>query len=276
MKTLDIRSLMHDHGIKPKKSLGQNFLVEATGLRKVIDAAAVQPEDQILEIGPGLGSLTVLLAQSAHSVVAVEIDKDLITALREAVKPYPNVKLIHGDILKQKPEDLGLEKGYLVVANIPYYISSAILRHLLTAAQKPARMVLTVQKEVAERVCARDGKHSLLSLSVHVFGKPRIAANISAGSFFPAPEVDSAVLVIELLPQPLIPEESLDLFFTLAKASFRQKRKTLRNALTGGLGLSSTQVEALLETAGLDPMLRAEALSLADWAALVQARKTLP
>ncbi|HSN93753.1 MAG TPA: 16S rRNA (adenine(1518)-N(6)/adenine(1519)-N(6))-dimethyltransferase RsmA [Anaerolineaceae bacterium] len=275
MKYLDIHPLMNEFGIRPKKSLGQNFLVEPAGLRKVIEAAGVQKDDQVLEIGAGLGSLTVLLAQAARSVVAVEIDRELIPPLQKALEKYPNVQVVHGDILRQIPDTLGLEARYLVVANIPYYISSAILRHLLTAKQKPARMILTVQKEVAERVCAKEGKHSLLSLSVQVFGNPRLAGIIPAGSFLPAPEVDSAVLVIDLLPQPAIPEEDLDRFFSLAKAGFSQKRKTLRNSLSGGLRISTQEAETLLANAGLDPMLRAEALSLEAWGSLVKAFKIL-
>jgi len=275
MKYLDIRPLMNEFGIKPKKSLGQNFLVEPAGLRKVIEAAGVQKDDQVLEIGAGLGSLTVLLAQSARLVVAVEIDRELIPPLQKALEKYPNVHVVHGDILRQNPDSLGLEARYLVVANIPYYISSAILRHLLTAKQKPTRMILTLQKEVAERVCATQGKHSLLSLSVQVFGDPRLAGIIPAGSFLPAPEVDSAVLVIDLFPQPAIPEEDLDRFFSLAKAGFSQKRKTLRNSLSGGMRISTQEAETLLGNAGLDPMLRAEALSLEAWGKLVQASKTL-
>jgi 16S rRNA (adenine1518-N6/adenine1519-N6)-dimethyltransferase len=274
MKYLDIRPLMNAFGIKPKKSLGQNFLVEPAGLRKVIEAAGLKTEDQVLEIGAGLGSLTVLLAQSARSVVAVEIDHEIIPALQKALEKYPNVQIIQGDILKQDLGALTLQDGYLVVANIPYYISSAILRHLLTAKKKPARMILTVQKEVAERVCATQGKHSLLSLSVQVFGNPKLTGIIPAGSFLPAPEVDSAVLEIELFPQPAIPEEDLDRFFAIAKAGFSQKRKTLRNSLSGGMRITTQQSEALLALAGLDPMLRAETLSLEAWGRLVQASKT--
>jgi 16S rRNA (adenine1518-N6/adenine1519-N6)-dimethyltransferase len=274
MKYLDIHPLMNAFGIKPKKSLGQNFLVEPAGLHKVIEAAGLKAEDQVLEIGAGLGSLTVLLAQSARSVVAVEIDHEIIPALQKALEKYPNVQIIQGDILKQDLETLALKSGYLVVANIPYYISSAILRHLLTAKKKAARMILTVQKEVAERVCATQGKHSLLSLSVQVFGNPKLTGIIPAGSFLPAPEVDSAVLVIELFSQPAIPEEDLDRFFALAKAGFSQKRKTLRNSLSGGLRITTQQSEALLALAGLDPMLRAETLSLEAWGRLVQASKT--
>ncbi len=275
MKYLDIRPLMKAYGIRPKKSLGQNFLVEPEGLRKVIEAADIKAVDQVLEIGAGLGSLTVLLAQLARSVVAVEIDREIIPALQQALEKYPNVEIVQGDILQQDPEILALDAGYLVVANIPYYISSAILRHLLTAKKKPARMILTVQKEVAERVCAAEGRHSLLSLSVQVFGNPRLAGIIPANSFLPAPEVDSAVLVIDLYPQPAIPEDDLDRFFSLAKAGFSQKRKTLRNSLSGGMRISTQEAEAVLGQAGLNPMLRAEALSLEAWGNLVKAFKAL-
>ena len=275
MKFLDIRPLMKAFGIKPKKSLGQNFLVEPEGLRKVIEAAGIKSDDQVLEIGAGLGSLTVLLAQLSRSVVAVEIDREIIPALQQVLEKYPNVEIVQGDILQQNPESLGLEAGYLVVANIPYYISSAILRHLLTTKKKPARMILTVQKEVAERICTAEGKHSLLSLSVQVFGKPSLAGIIPANSFLPAPEVDSAVLVIDLYLQPAIPEEDLDRFFRLAKAGFSQKRKTLRNSLSGGMRISTQEAEKLLGQAGLDPMLRAETLSLEAWGNLVKAFKNL-
>ena len=161
-KQLNIFPLMKKYGIKPKKSLGQNFLVEPAGLNKVIDAAQLQAEDEVLEIGAGLGSLTYLLAQSVRQVIAVEIDKAVLPPLREALANFENVQIIEGDILEKNPDDLMQGKDYVVVANIPYYISSAIIRHLMEAANRPKLVVLTVQKEVAERVIARDGKMSLL------------------------------------------------------------------------------------------------------------------
>ena len=180
---------MKKYGIKPKKSLGQNFLVEPAGLNKVIDAAQLQPEDEVLEIGAGLGSLTYLLAQSVRKVVAVEIDKAILPPLREALSNFENVQIIEGDILEKNPDELMQGKDYVVVANIPYYISSAIIRHLMEATNRPKRVVLTVQKEVAERVIAREGKMSLISLSVKVFGQVSMAGIIPAGSFLPAPDV---------------------------------------------------------------------------------------
>jgi 16S rRNA (adenine1518-N6/adenine1519-N6)-dimethyltransferase len=265
--------LLRAYGLQPKKSLGQNFLVDPSGLDKVMQAAGLSPEDTVLEIGAGLGSLTVLLAQTVRRVIAVEIDRGLIAPLTEAVSEYDNVQIVEGDILKIPPEELNLGEAYLVVANIPYYISSAIIRRLLETQNRPARIVLTVQQEVAERICAKDGKFSLLALSVQVFGVPRIQARIAAGCFYPAPDVDSAVLSITLYPQPLIATEELDTFFRLARAGFSQKRKTLRNTLSAGLGLPAAQAESLLAAAGIDPRRRAETLSIAEWGRLTDVWK---
>ncbi len=270
---LNAPALLRAYGLQPKKSLGQNFLVDPSGLDKVMQAAGLSPEDTVLEIGAGLGSLTVLLAQTVRRVIAVEIDRGLIAPLTEAVSEYDNVQIVEGDILKIPPEELNLGEAYLVVANIPYYISSAIIRRLLETQNRPARIVLTVQQEVAERICAKDGKFSLLALSVQVFGVPRIQARIAAGCFYPAPDVDSAVLSITLYPQPLITTEELDAFFRLARAGFSQKRKTLRNTLSAGLGLPAVQTENLLAAAGIDPRRRAETLSIAEWGRLTDVWK---
>lgn len=270
MKQLNIFPLMKKYGIKPKKSLGQNFLIEAAGLNKVIDAAQLQPEDEVLEIGAGLGSLTYLLAQLVRQVVAVEIDDAILPPLREALTNFENVQIIEGDILEKNPDELMEGKDYVVVANIPYYISSAIIRHLMEAANRPKRVVLTVQKEVAERVIARDGKMSLLSLSVQVFGQVSMAGVIPAGSFLPAPDVDSAVLKIELYPEPLIPLANEKVFFKIAHAGFSQKRKTLRNSLSGGLGVSTIQSEEILSKAQIDPQRRAETLTIPEWNKLTE------
>ena len=269
-KQLNIFPLMKKYGIKPKKSLGQNFLIEPAGLNKVIDAAQLQAEDEVLEIGAGLGSLTYLLAQSSRQVVAVEIDKAVLPPLREALTNFENVQIIEGDILEKNPDELMQGKDYVVVANIPYYISSAIIRHLMEAANRPKRVVLTVQKEVAERVIARDGKMSLLSLSVQVFGQVSMAGVIPAGSFLPAPDVDSAVLKIELYPEPLIPLANEKVFFKIAHAGFSQKRKTLRNSLSGGLGISALQVEEILAKAEINPQRRAETLTIPEWNKLTE------
>lgn len=266
---LNIQPLLKRYHIHPKKSLGQNFLVEPAGLMKVINAAELSGSEEVLEIGAGLGSLTYLLAQTTARVTAVEIDAHMLEPLAEAMKPFSNVKIVPGDILELDPADLVSSENYVVVANIPYYITSAIIRHLLEADVKPSRVILTIQKEVAQRILARDGKMSLLSLSVFVFGEPEIAGTIPAGSFFPAPDVDSAVLRIRLHPEPLIPSSQLDQFFKLAHAGFGQKRKTLRNSLSAGLNLPASETEARLLEARIEPSRRAETLSIAEWARLI-------
>jgi 16S rRNA (adenine1518-N6/adenine1519-N6)-dimethyltransferase len=202
--------------------------------------------------------------------VAVELDEKLLKVLGDMLGSYKNVDIIHADILELDLGELFNRPGYLVVANIPYYITSALLRHLLETNQKPSRLVLTVQKEVAERICATPGKYSLLALSVQVYGEPRVAARIPAGAFYPVPKVDSAVVRVDIYPQPLIPPEKLDAFFRLAKAGFSQKRKTLRNALAGGMGWGKEKAWEILHAAGIDPQRRAQTLSIEEWGRLVE------
>lgn len=274
---LNIPALLRRHGLHPRKSLGQNFLVDEDALQLVVSAAGLEGDAVVLEIGPGLGSLTRRLAESARNVVCVELDPALIPVLREVLAPFQNVEIVPGDILRLDPSVLmraaSESRGspYLVVANIPYYITSALMRHLLEGASRPQRMVLTVQREVAERICARPGEMSLLALSVQLYGTPRIAGRIPAGAFFPVPKVDSAIIRVDLLPEPRLPSDQVEGFFRLAKAGFSQKRKMLRNALAAGMHWSALQSEAFLNQAGIDPMRRAETLSLEEWGALVEA-----
>lgn len=274
---MNVPDLLRRHGLRPHKGLGQNFLIDEIALQRVVEAADLKPEDAVLEIGPGLGSLTRLLADRCRRVVAVELDGALLPVLREVLAPHPNVQLVQGDILRLDPYELMQEEarpaaGYRVVANIPYYITSAVIRHLLETRRPPELLTLTVQREVAERICAQPGEMSLLALSVQVYGQPRVAGRIPAGAFYPPPEVDSAVIRVDLYDQPRIPVEQLPGFFQLAKAGFSQKRKTLRNALAGGMGWKAAQAEALLRQAGIDPQRRAETLSLDEWGAMTQAR----
>jgi len=269
--THSIKKLLNRYGLKPQKGLGQNFLADQSALQKIIQAAQIKADDTVLEIGPGLGSLTALLAERAERVVAVELDTNLVRALGEILTPHPNIELIQGDILEVNLNELFTRPGYLVVANIPYYITSALLRQLLEAQYAPERVVLTVQKEVAERICASAGDLSLLALSVQVYGEPEITAHIPAGAFFPAPKVDSAVVRIEIYPEPRIPSSQLDLFFALTKAGFSQKRKTLLNSVSAGMGWDKEMTAAHMQTAGIDPQRRAQTLSLEEWGDLVQA-----
>ena len=269
---LNIPALLRQYNLRPSKGLGQNFLQDNHALQKIVNAAKLEPADNVLEIGPGLGGLTRYLALSARSVTAIELDQSLFPALEAVLAPYANVHLVQGDILKLDPADYMDSEGYVVVANIPYYITSAVIRHLLESDPRPRRVVLTVQKEVAERICAADRKMSLLALSVQVYGKPLITTQIPADAFYPAPKVDSAVLRIEIYPQSVISAPLLEKFFTLIKAGFSQKRKTLRNSLSGGLRITPPEVEKLLAAAGIDPQRRAETLSLEEWGRLVENR----
>ena len=220
--------------------------------------------------GPGLGSLTRHLAVAAKRVVAVELDAQLIPPLKSVLTPYENVEIIHGDILEENLADLFTHSGYLVVANIPYYITSAVIRYLLEPEIKPAKVILTVQEEVARRICAEPGDLSLLAISVQVYGHPVLESTLSAGAFYPAPKVDSAILNIDLYDTPRIPIEHSDKFFRLIKAGYSQKRKTLRNALSGGLGQGKETVKNLLDQAGIDPQRRAQTLSIEEWVELMQ------
>jgi 16S rRNA (adenine1518-N6/adenine1519-N6)-dimethyltransferase len=266
----DTKELLRKYGLRPSKRLGQNFLVDGQALARVVAAAEIAGDDEVLEIGPGLGGLTRLLAAEARRVVAVELDEALLPPLREVLGGLGNVEVIPGDILAVNQDELFGESGFLVVANIPYYITSAVIRHLLSARQRPSRLVLTVQKEVAERICAGAGAMSLLALSVQVYGTPKRMATIPARAFYPSPKVDSAVVRVDLYEKPAIPEQHLERFFRLSKAGFSQKRKTLRNALSAGMAWTKEHAQAVLQDAGIDPQRRAQTLSLEEWGRLVE------
>lgn len=274
---INVSALLKKYGISPSKGLGQNFLVDKNALLKVVNTADISEDDLILEVGPGLGSLTRYLGAAAHRVIAVELDKNLLPALHETLAPFDNVEIVVGDILELNPVELLSRDqsssatnppSYKVVANIPYYITSALIRHLLEAKIQPNRIVLTVQKEVAQRICEQPPKMSLLALSVQVYGEPKISAKISAGAFYPIPKVDSSVVKIDLYHHPRIPISLIPDFFRLAKAGFSQKRKTLRNSLSAGMALPKDDVESILNQAGIDPQRRAQTLSLEEWEAL--------
>ncbi len=262
--------LLRQYGLRPRHSLGQNFLHDPTALERIVAAAEILPDDTVLEIGPGLGALTRYLARAARRVIAVEVDSSLLPPLQAVLAGYTNVTILCRDILDLPIDQIVHENGYLVVANIPYYITSAVLRHLLEADPRPRRLVLTVQKEVAERLCAAPGDLSVLALSVQVYGQPRLIATIPAGAFYPPPKVDSAIVRIDLFPTPRLPWEQLDAFFALVRAGFGQKRKQLRNALAHNLGQPAATIETLLQQAEIDPSRRAETLSLEEWARLTE------
>jgi 16S rRNA (adenine1518-N6/adenine1519-N6)-dimethyltransferase len=270
------KELLAAFGLEPKKSLGQNFLFDENVLARIVETAEIQPTDHVLEIGPGLGSLTHLLARQAAQVVAVELDDRLLPILQGQLALYDNVRLIHGDILKQRPGEL-FQQSYKVVANVPYYITGAILRHLLTDVHKPTSLTMTVQQEVAGRITAVPPNMSLLAVSVQFYGRATLAHTIKAGAFWPRPDVDSAVVHIDLT-QPAatgVPLAQEKAFMRLVKVGFAQKRKQLQKNLRA-LGHSREAINAALENAGVDGRRRAETLTLAEWGALFQALSSDP
>ena len=269
---MDVRRLLKEFDIQPRKSLGQNFLADQRALERIVEAAELGPGDIVLEIGPGLGTLTRCLAAGAGWVVAIELDQRLVEVLKQTLADLPNVDIIHGDILELNPADL-LERQmasfqYKVVSNLPYYITSAVLRHLLTAKVRPKLMIVTVQLEVARRITAEPGDMSLLAVSVQFYGRPRIVARIKASAFYPSPQVDSAVIRIDLDGRPLVEVDDADSFFKVVRAGFAQRRKQLRNALAAELALPASEVAQALSRAGVDPKRRAQTLGIEEWAKL--------
>ncbi len=267
---MDVRRLLKEFDIQPRKSLGQNFLADQPALERIVEAAELGPEDIVLEIGPGLGTLTRCLAAGAGWVVAIELDQRLVEVLKQTLADLPNVEIIHGDILELNPADL-LERQmasfqYKVVANLPYYITSAVLRHLLTAKVRPKLMIVTVQLEVARRITAEPGDMSLLAVSVQFYGRPRIVARIKASAFYPSPQVDSAVIRIDLDGRPLVEVDDADSFFKVVRGGFAQRRKQLRNALAAEFALPASEVAQALSRAGVDPKRRAQTLGIEEWA----------
>ncbi len=262
------KQLLERFDLVPKKGLGQNFLHDPNTLRKIVTAAELTAADTVLEIGPGTGALTTHLAVAAGRVVAVEIDNRLIPILERELAVFPNVEIRCEDILQVTVPELIGASPYTVVANLPYYITSAILRHLLEAEHKPRRLVVTVQQEVAERLAAQPGDLSVLAVSVQFYGKVQIVSHIGAAAFWPRPDVASAVVRIDVYEQCPVVVPSEALFFRVVKAGFGQKRKQLRNSISAGLGLSAADASHMLEKSAIDPMRRAETLTLDEWAAL--------
>ncbi len=266
------RTILQRNGLRPKRSLGQNFLIEESILDRIASSADITSIDNILEIGPGLGSLTEKLANAAGQVVAIEIDSTLFPILNENLSEYANIKLVNEDILKINPAH-HFGGPFKVVANIPYYISTAIIRHLLSGRDKPTMLVLTLQKEVAQRTVADPGKMSLLSVATQLYARASMLFTIKAGSFWPRPEVDSAVLrlVVEPFDKYKISDEST--FFAIVRAGFSQKRKQLKNNLSQ-LGYSTDQIKNLLKQANVDGKRRAETLSVEEWVTIYRAIHT--
>ncbi|MEA3376178.1 MAG: 16S rRNA (adenine(1518)-N(6)/adenine(1519)-N(6))-dimethyltransferase RsmA [Chloroflexota bacterium] len=273
---MNVRKTLRKWNLRPDKALGQNFLVDQTILERIAEAAHLTSEDIVLEVGAGTGALTKRLARDAGHVVALELDQRLIPILEGELSELQNVSVVQGDVLGLDPPALLQEASaewraplvhYKVVANLPYYITSAILRHVLEADRRPELMVLTVQREVAERIAAGPGDMSILAVSVQFYGDPEILFRIKPGSFYPSPGVESAVLRVDVHPEPPLPREEIDAFFTVVRAGFSQRRKQLHNSLSTGLGerISKHEVAARLEEVGVDPRRRAQSLSVEEW-----------
>jgi 16S rRNA (adenine1518-N6/adenine1519-N6)-dimethyltransferase len=273
------KAILRRFDLRVKKGLGQNFLVDGDVLDAIVSAAGLSRGDTVIEVGPGLGILTAELAKRAGWVIAIELDDRFAEVLAKTL-PYDNVVILNQDVLGTDPAALLEGRAprfppaltfYKVVANLPYYITSPVLRHFLEAPVKPRTMVVMVQKEVAAAITAPAGKRSLLSIAVQFYGRPQIVVNVPAAAFFPPPEVDSAVVKIDVYPRPPVPVDDADGFFNLVKAGFAAARKQVANSLAQGLGLAKEDVLSLLNEAGIDPVRRAETFTLEEWAGLWRA-----
>lgn len=301
----DPRTLLHRYDLWPRKSLGQNFLVDPKAPDRIADCAELAETDTVLEVGAGLGTLTAALARRAARVIAVETDPKLAAVLQTELGAVKRIEIVHGDILELDPAALVAADAashtasdtapdvshhdpapceprlpnlagslplwgprlpdYAVIANLPYYITGAVIQHLLEAAVRPTRMTITVQLEVAQRMTAQPGDMSLLAVSTQFYGAPKISMRLSRGAFYPVPNVTSAVLRLDLYDDPPIPVDDIARFFEFVKAGFAQRRKQLRNTLSATLHLEPNAVEAALNDHGIDHRRRAETLSIPEW-----------
>jgi 16S rRNA (adenine1518-N6/adenine1519-N6)-dimethyltransferase len=267
------RQLLRQFGFKPRKRLGQHFLIDEAVLGRILSAAELSPGDIAVEIGPGLGILTEELARQGARVVSVEVDAKLVALLRRRLAGFPDVRIVRADILKVTPRQLLREelpasdpaRGYKVIANLPYYITSPVLSHFLEAQPRPSEMVVMVQKEVGETIAAAPGKMRLISVKTQFYSKPVIVSYVPAASFYPPPKVDSVVLRLDVYSQPAIEISDVAGFFDMVMHGFSSPRKQLRNALAHSLQLPPDQVASLLEKAGIEAKRRAETLSLEEW-----------
>jgi len=260
---------------RPRKRLGQHFLTDRHILQRILAAARLSPSDTVVEVGAGRGILTQGLAQDAGRVIAVEIDEALCEQIRLRLAPHPNVTIICGDILALPPEELLARADaalpYVVVANLPYYIASAVLRRFLEAETPPQQLIVMVQAEVAESMSAEPGRMGLLSVATQFYAEARILFYVPPRAFRPPPKVRSAVVRLDVRPEPAVTVDDREAFFRLVRAGFSAPRKQLRNVLALGLGIEPTAAEALLAAAAIDAQRRAQALSMEEWARLYEA-----
>ncbi len=279
-----IKKLLSKKSVRPLKKFGQNFLISKQIFKKIIAAAELSSKDIVLEIGPGVGNLTQILAQKTKKVIAIEKDKKMVEILKETLKEFKNIEIIQGDILKIDPKNYlpaiawsdsdwqagNLKsKNYKVVANLPYYIVSPVIRKFLELIEvNPQSMVLMVQKEVAQRICAKPPKMNLLAVSVQFYSEPKIISYVSKKYFWPQPKVDSAIIKLKVKKQNL--KINKDLFFKIVKAGFSHPRKQLINNLSQGLKIDREKTRKWLLKNKINPIKRAEALSIKDWLKLTK------
>jgi 16S rRNA (adenine1518-N6/adenine1519-N6)-dimethyltransferase len=271
-----LQATLRAHNVRPSKSLGQNFLLDLDVVDASLAAAGVGPDDTVLEVGPGAGVLTLALVRVARRVVAVELDRDMLRILAAVRRDHRNLELVEANILACPPSDFVGEDRYKVVANLPYYLTSVAIRHFLEAQHRPELLVLLLQREVAERLCATPNDMSLLALSVQLYAVPEILRLVPATSFYPEPKVESALVRLTLRAEPMLRRERIPTFFLLAQAGFSDRRKQLHNALRINLRMTPEEVAHLLAAAGIDGRRRAETLSLPEWDTLVAAAEGMP
>jgi 16S rRNA (adenine1518-N6/adenine1519-N6)-dimethyltransferase len=269
--SLSPKSLLDSYELHPKKSLGQNFMHDPNALEKIVSSAEVTSEDTVVEVGPGTGALTEKLAEKARHVFSIELDERLQPILEDKFNDVPNVYFVFNDILKTDVSSLVGKTDFIVVANVPYYISSAIIWHFLEPQHRPKRMVMTMQYEVAERIMEKPNNMSLLTVAVQFYGTPTIVNKLSPAVFWPRPNIHSAVMRIDTHQTPPVDVPSAKAFFRVVKAGFSMKRKQLKNSLSGGLQIKSKVARDLLQQANIDPQRRAETLTLEEWGELTRA-----
>jgi 16S rRNA (adenine1518-N6/adenine1519-N6)-dimethyltransferase len=267
------REILKRYKISPNKALGQNFLIDSNILDKIVTAGDLTKEDFVVEIGPGLGSLTQKLAQAAGRLTIIEKDRQLLPVLKEILQEYNNIDYVEGDVLKVNWEEI-IPAGVTpkVIANLPYYITTPIIMGFFEKKIPTRLLVFMVQREVAERMAAKPGgkDYGSLSIAVQFYSKPEIVTIVPPTVFIPQPEVDSAVVKLVTLDRPSVEVLSEETFFITVRSAFQQRRKTLRNALTNSpmLHLPREAVEEALQAAGIDPQLRGERLSIEDFGRL--------
>lgn len=256
--------LLHRHHVTLKHRFGQNFLVDHVLRDLIAEAAGATLEDDVLEVGAGAGTLTIALARRARRVVAVELDREMVPVLREVTREVPNIEVVEADILRLDRRGLFPAGGEIVAGNIPYSLTGALIRGLLDAAPRPKRLSLVVQKEVAERWTA-ESMASVATVAVQVFAVPRYVMTIPASAFEPSPKVDSALVVMEVRPEPAVHVDDLNGFLRFVEAAFQQRRKQLAGILGRMNGLGSAEAAARLREAGVSPERRPQTVSLAEW-----------